>query len=133
MVHTSTIQGVVNATVGETIKQTAKDIGAWIGRAWTTSINFVKDTAIAIAHFVADFFKNFPQRIRSGFGIGGILAIGGTATLITACCLNKDENAHKVPRIILIIASAALFFLSAAFMFGFGKNTVCFSRAPVVV
>ncbi len=118
----------VSASVGETIKHTAKSIKSTLGHTFSKVGHTIKDISVKIGRAVADSFKNFPKFIRSGYGVGAVGLVAGGGFLITAIALKGEKQ--QAARAGLIVLSCAAFFASAAFMFAFGKNPVAFGRAP---
>ncbi len=112
----------VAASVGDTVKGTAKTVKTWLGRTFSKILQGSKDVACKVRTAIVEFFRNFPQSIRTGYGVGGVFAVGGGVLAIIAVSLNKDKQAAA--RGILIVAAAAFFFAAGAIMFAFRGNPV---------
>lgn len=129
VMNTAKINGAAAVNAAASVGETAKSVKAWFGRICTKGTHAVKEVASKIASAIVEFFKNFSHNIKTGYGIGAVYAGIGGGLLITSLCLNKEK--HAVPRAILTIAAAGLFFAAGAVMFAFGKNPVSFTRAAV--
>lgn len=126
VMNTATIHGAASMNAAGSIGETAKTVKAWFGRICTKGVQVTKELSTKIAKILVEFFKNFSQNIKTGYGVGAVSASLGGGLLITALCLNKDR--HAVPRGILTIASAGLFFAAGAILFAFGKNPVSLAK-----
>lgn len=105
----NTIHQVVTKTGGN----------SWFGRTVTSVGQFFQK----IWRAIADFFRNFPSHIRTGFGIGSIGIAAGTVAVIG---FNFSDN--KAVRIGGAIAGAAIIAASTALMVAFKGNPVTFAR-----
>lgn len=132
VINTTTVRAtavnVASESVGETIKGTAHSVAAWLGRTCTKVSHAIKDIALKVWSALVEFFKNFPQSMRTGYGVGAAGVIVGGGLLTTAICLKKEQSAARA---VLVVAASAFFFAAGAFMFAFKGKPVAFGRAAV--
>lgn len=124
MAHITPVQ---KTTFVEPVKETAKTTKNFLGRQIKKAAHAIKAFAAKVWAAIVDFFKNFPARINTGFGLGAVGIVTAAGLLIGA---HTGLKRNVVARNILTAAAVVFLAAATALMILFGRNPV-FARAAV--
>lgn len=98
--------------LNRTLRGPAESIKIWLGRTLSITTHHVKITSQKIVNVFIRVFKNLPQSLKSGYGMGFIGVLISGTLLTTAVCLNPKK--HTAIKVVLIIASIAFLCIACA-------------------
>ncbi|QLH36497.1 MAG: hypothetical protein HWD61_10470 [Parachlamydiaceae bacterium] len=81
--------------LNRTLRGPAESIKIWLGRTLSITTHHVKITSQKIVNVFIRVFKNLPQSLKSGYGMGFIGVLISGTLLTTAVCLNPKTYGNK--------------------------------------